>query len=124
MKLYNPILKGKYIKEIQMDIDKTIEVDDERGKELMGMYPYLVNMDDPKSKPSYIDIPKKEKDSELEKEEYEEPIVIELNKIIEKQVPIYDKRLDIIIDKLNKLMADKPKKKNIWHIIKSKIQSL
>jgi hypothetical protein len=78
MIIYNPILGGKYIRELNLDIDKKIEVDKKKGLELLEAYPFLVDTDEPKYKPSYIDIKK--------------------TKNIEKT------------------------KKNIWHIIKSKIR--
>ncbi len=85
MMLYNPILGGKYIKQINLNIDKKIEVDKKKGLELLKEYPFLVDIDNPKYKPSYID-----------------------REINNKQ----------------KKLAEKPVKKNIWHIIKSKIQSI
>ena len=55
MRIYNPIVGGKYIEEIKLGTDKFLEVSDETGQKLLKMYLFLVDYNDPKYGPDYYD---------------------------------------------------------------------
>ena len=56
MKIYNPILQGEYIEELDLNKDTFITVDDKLGEKILKKYPSLVNYDLPQYSPDYYDL--------------------------------------------------------------------
>ena len=57
--LYNPILGGEYIQELKLNVDKYIQVDQNKYNSLTNKYPFLIDISKDIYQPSYIDKRKK-----------------------------------------------------------------